>query len=156
MTNMKAMANIKKIDARFTIGMAPPSADDLRELAQADYKSVVNLRCEAEPDQPFKPAREGKEVRTLGLVYSHVPVAGDAMTEALVEQFRTAVKTLPGPVFVHCASGKRTGALTVMHLAAENGMSGDATVKQAEAMGFACDEPALKRFVRDYVDGQSG
>ena len=106
MTNMKAMANMKKIDDRFTIGMAPLSADDLRELAQADYKS--------------------------------------------------AVKTLPGPAFVHCASGKRAGALTVMHLAAENGMSGDATLKQAEAMGFACDEPALKRFVRDYVDGQSG
>ena len=150
------MTNMKRIDDRFTIGMASPSADDLRESAQADYKSAPNLRCEAEPDQPFKPAHESKEVRTLGLAYSHVPVAGNAMTEARVEQFRAAVKTLPGPVFVHCASGKRAGALTVMHLAAENGMSGDATLKQAEAMGFACDAPALKRFARDYVDGQSG
>lgn len=150
------MTNMKKIDDRFTVGMAPPTTDDLRELAQAGYRSVVNLRCEGEPGQPLEPAREGEEVRALGLEYRHIPVSGDAMGDALVDKFRDIVKALPGPVFVHCASGKRAGAFTMMHLSAENGMSGDATLQQAEAMGFVCDEPALEQFVRGYVDGQRG
>ncbi|MGB3738341.1 MAG: protein tyrosine phosphatase family protein [Pontixanthobacter sp.] len=150
------MTNMKKINDRFTVGMAPPSADDLRDLAEAGYKSVVNLRCEEEPGQPLEPARESEEARAVALEYKHIPVSGDSMSNALVDQFRDGVKALPGPVFVHCASGKRAGAFTMMHLAAENGMSGDATLEQAEAMGFACDEPALEQFVRGYVDGQRG
>ena len=150
------MTNMKKIDDRFTVGMAPPSADDLRDLAQADYKSVVNLRCEESRVSRSNLLAKVKRRALSALEYSHVPVSGDSMSNALVDQFRDRVKALPGPVFVHCASGKRAGAFTIMHLAAENGMSGDATLKQAEAMGFACDEPALEQFVRGYVDGQRG
>ena len=40
----------------------------------------------------------------------------------------------------------------MMHLAAQQGMGGDATLQQAADMGFVCDEPGLENFVRNYVD----
>ena len=39
-----------------------------------------------------------------------------------------------------------------MHLAVAAGQSGDETLQRAERMGFQCDVPALKEFVKTYVD----
>ena len=148
------MNDVKQIGNRYAVGMAPPSSEDLSQLARAGYKSVVNLRCENEPDAPMTPQLEGEKATALGLEYRNIPVAGDALTGDLVDRFRDCVKSLPGPLFVHCASGKRAGAFTMMHVAAENDLSGEAALAQAKEMGFACDQPALAEFVRDYIDAQ--
>ncbi|MGJ8536532.1 MAG: beta-lactamase hydrolase domain-containing protein [Parasphingopyxis sp.] len=150
------MSSVRKIDDRFAVGLNPPSADDLRALHEKGYRSVVNLRCEEEQDQPLQPDQEGEAARSLGMEYRHVPVSGEALDHDLVDAFRGQLKDLPGPVYVHCASGKRAGAFTMMHLASEAGMSGEATLQQAEAMGFACDNPNLAAFVRGYVDSCGG
>mgnify|MGYP002840702134 CR=1 FL=1 len=100
-------------------------------MAEDGYKAVVNLRCQDEADQPIAPDREGEVVASLGLEYRHLPMAGGAMSDELVDEFRASVEALPKPVLVHCASGKRAGAFTMMHLAAQQGMGGDATLQQA-------------------------
>ena len=148
------MNDVKQIGNRYAVGMAPPSSEDLSQLARASYKSVVNLRCENEPDAPMTPQLEGDKAAALGLEYRNIPVAGDALTGDLVDRFRDCVKSLPGPLFIHCASGKRAGAFTMMHVAAENDLSGEAALAQAEEMGLACDQPALAEFVRNYIDAQ--
>ena len=150
------MSNMKQIDDRFAVGLSPPSAEDLSALSAKGYRSVVNLRCAEEQGQPLQPDQEGETVRSLGMEYRHVPVSGDALDHDLVDAFRDQVKDLPGPVYIHCATGKRAGAFTMMHLASDNGMSGEATFQQAEAMGFACDSPDLAAFVCGYVDRRGG
>ena len=110
------------------------------------------VRIYGQRHQPIAPDREGEVVASLGLEYRHLPVAGGAMSDELVDEFRASVEALPKPVLVHCASGKRAGAFTIMHLASQQGMSGDATLQKAADMGFVCDEPALENFVRNYVD----
>lgn len=146
------MTQIKILNGRFAVSTAPPSEGDLRALAEDGYKAVVNLRCQDEADQPLAPDREGEVVASLGLEYCHLPVAGGTISDELVDEFRASVEALPKPVLVHCASGKRAGAFTIMHLASQQGMSGDATLQKAVDMGFVCDEPALENFVRNYVD----
>ena len=146
------MTQIKILNGRFAVSTAPPSEGDLRALAEEGYKAVVNLRCQDEADQPLAPDREGEVVASLGLEYCHLPVAGGTISDELVDEFRASVEALPKPVLVHCASGKRAGAFTIMHLASQQGMSGDATLQKAADMGFVCDEPALENFVRNYVD----
>lgn len=146
------MTQIKILNGRFAVSTAPPSEGDLRALAEDGYKAVVNLRCQDEADQPLAPDREGEVVASLGLEYCHLPVAGGTISGELVDEFRASVEALPKPVLVHCASGKRAGAFTIMHLASQQGMSGDATLQKAADMGFVCDEPALENFVRNYVD----
>lgn len=91
-------------------------------------------------------------MRGLGMQYLHHPVKSDDMSAELVDGFREQLTRLPGPVFVHCASGKRSGAFLMMHVAAETGMTGEETIRKAADMGFECDTPALEQFVRAYVD----
>ncbi|TVQ30131.1 MAG: phosphatase [Geminicoccaceae bacterium] len=141
-----------RINERLTVGMGYPDEGDLRDLARAGIRAVANLRTHGEPEQPLKPDEEGRWARQLGLAYLHYPVTSDQLETAVVDGFRAALDRLPRPLFAHCASGTRSGAFLMMHVAAETGLTGDEALAKAEAMGFACDEPAIERFVRDYVE----
>lgn len=149
------MQDRMKMNDRITVG-PQPSREQLEELAGQGFKSVVNLRTEGEKDQPLSPREEGEEAKSLGLSYRHIPVSAKEPKPEQVDQFRVEVERLPGPVFVHCASGKRAGAFSMIHQAVQSGWSGDEALEKAEQMGFQCDLPELKDFVRGYVDGHTG
>jgi uncharacterized protein (TIGR01244 family) len=134
-----------------TIG-AQPTDEQLKHLAEEGFKSVVDLRVPGEEEQPLSPDEEGEKVRALGMEYLHIPVPKKGMQQGQVDQFRQELTVLPGPVFAHCHLGMRAGALAMMHTACEAGMSSDQTLERAEQMGFKCDVPQLKEFVKDYVD----
>lgn len=144
----------RKINDEVTVG-PQPSADRLKELARQGFRSVVNFRTEGEEDQPLSPAQEGEKAKGLGLEYLHVPVSMKSMGPETVDGFRQRFPDLPKPVFAHCKSGKRAGAMVMMHMACEQGMSGKETLAQAERMGFECDQPELKQFVEQYVDAHA-
>lgn len=148
------MQDRMKMNDRITVG-AQPSPEQLKELAGQGFRSVVNLRTEGEKDQPLSPREEGEEAKSLGLSYLHIPVSAKDPKPEQVARFRDEVERLPGPVFVHCASGKRAGAFSMIQQAVEAGWSGEETLEKAEQMGFQCDVPELKDFVRGYVDGHA-
>ena len=143
-----------KISDQVTVG-AQPSEDQLQQLGKQGFKSVVNFRTEGEEDQPLSPQAEGEKVKTAGLEYLHVPVSMKGMGPELVDQFREKFAELPKPVYAHCKSGKRAGAMVMMHMAVEQGMTGDQTLQKAKEMGFECDQPQLEQFVREYVDSHT-
>lgn len=145
------MEGRKRINDQLTVG-AQPTEEQLKQLAEEGFKSVVNLRMSGEKEQPLSPDEEGEKVRDLGLEYVHIQVPMTAMQPEQVDRFRKEVKRLPGPVFVHCYLGKRAGAFAMMDTACEAGISGDQTLEQAEQMGFKCDVPELREFVKGYVD----
>ena len=145
------MEDRMKLSDHISVG-AQPSEEQLRKMADEGIKAVVNLRTAGEEDQPLSPDEEGAKVRALGMEYLHIPVSAKEPQDEQVDQFRAEVPRLPGPLFVHCASGKRAGAFAMMHQAVEAGWSGDETLEKAEQMGFECDVPALKDFVRGYID----
>jgi len=146
------MDQVMKISDQVTVG-PQPSEDQLRQLGKQGFKSVVNFRTEGEEDQPLSPKAEGEMAKAAGMTYLHVPVSTKSMGPQQVDQFRREYPSLPKPVFAHCKSGKRAGAMVMMHMAVEQGMSGEQTLQQAEKMGFKCDQPELKEFVKSYVDG---
>ena len=148
------MDKVMKISDQVTVG-AQPSEDQLQQLGKQGFKSVVNFRTEGEEDQPLSPKAEGEKVKAAGMTYLHVPVAMKSMGPEQVDQFREKYASLAKPVFAHCKSGKRAGAMVMMHMAIEQGMSGEQTLQQAEKMGFECDQPELKEFVKSYVDGHA-
>ncbi len=148
------MQDTMKINDNVTVG-AQPSEDQLQQLDQQGYKSVINFRTDGEDDQPLSPDAEGKQVRAQGMSYLHVPVAMGSMNTELVDQFRERYAALPKPVFAHCKSGKRAGAMVMMHVAAEQGVNGEQTIQKAEQMGFECEQEELRQFVRAYVDNHS-
>lgn len=141
-----------QINDQFAVGKGHPGGQDLEEVRDAGFKTVINLRTEGEEKQPQSPEAEGRIVRELGMTYLHYPVKSDAMGPDLVDRFRDRLADLPQPIYVHCASGKRSGAFVMMHVAAEQGMTGRETVEKAASMGFECDTPELESFVTQYVD----
>lgn len=141
-----------KLNDRFTVGTGQPTEETLDDLARQGFKAVVNLRTRDERNQPLDPDAEGEKVRALGMEYRHIPVPGDIQDPARVDTFRDAVKALPGPVFVHCASGMRAGAFTIMHVASEQDQSGDEALATAREKGLPITAPALESFVKTYVD----
>lgn len=148
------MEKVLKINEQVTVG-AQPSADLLRQLAKQGFKTVVNFRTEGEDMQPLAPHAEGEQVKAAGMTYLHFPVSMKSMGPELVDQFREKYPDLPKPVFAHCKSGKRAGAMLMMHIAIEQGITGDRTLQKAKEMGFECDQPELEQFVRQYVNEHS-
>lgn len=140
-----------KMNDQITVG-GQPTATDLQQLAQQGFKTIINLRTSNEENQPLKPDEEGSVVEQLGMQYVHIPVSTENMDEAQVSRFRDQLAQLPGPQFVHCGTGRRAGALTMMQTAIEQGMSGGQAIEKAEQMGFECDHPQLKDFVKSYID----
>lgn len=155
MTNATQIDNAMTIDSEVTVG-PQPSATEIENLPREGFNSVVNFRTAGEDDQPLSPADEGIKVKATGMVYLHIPVSMKSMGPELVDQFRKEYADLPKPVFAHCKSGKRAGAMVMMHKAVEQGMTGEQTLQKAEEMGFECDQEELRQFVKDYVDKHSG
>lgn len=143
-----------RINDDVTVG-PQPSAEQLAGLRRQGLRYVANLRADGEDKQPLSPADEGARVESLGMGYYNEPVEAEAMSEAQVNGFRDRFAALPKPVFAHCKTGKRAGALVMMDLAVRQGISGDATLEQAERIGFECKEPQLRQFVKGYVDARA-
>jgi len=148
------MAENMKINDKVTVG-PQPSENEIQHLSQQGFKTVVNFRTEGEDEQPLSPDAEGEKVKAAGLKYLHIPVSMKSMGTELVDQFREKYPELPKPVFAHCKSGKRAGAMVMMHMAVEKGMSGEETLQKAEEMGFECEQEELRQFVKSYVDNHS-
>lgn len=141
-----------RIDDRVVVGKVPPTAEVVQNLAREGFRAVVNLRTEAEEDQPLSPQQEGEAVRRAGMEYRHIPVSGSALDPSLVDRFRREVPQLPGAVFVHCASGRRAGSFAVMLAAAKQGLSGDEALAKARDLGFDWSgAPDLEAFIRNYL-----
>jgi uncharacterized protein (TIGR01244 family) len=100
-----------RISDKVTVGKVPPSDEDLKGLASEGFAAVVNLRRAGEPNQPLTPEEEGEAAARHGLRYTHIPVDGTNIDEATIQRFKDEVAQLPGPVFVHCASGRRAEAV---------------------------------------------
>lgn len=148
------MVEKMKINDQVTVG-PQPSEEEINRLNQQGFKTVVNFRTDGEDEQPLSPDAEGEKVRAAGLEYLHIPVSMKSMGPELVDQFRAKYPDLPKPAFAHCKSGKRAGAMVMMHVAVEQGMSGEQTLQKADEMGFECEQEELREFVKNYVDNHA-
>lgn len=141
-----------KINEKITSGRQP-TEEELRNLPQEGYKAVINLRAAGEEDQPLSPQEEAELVKSLGLKYLNIPVSTqEGLKTEQVDQFLQEVDRLPGPVFVHCRRGKRSGAFSMIFEALQQGLAGQEALEQAESMGFECDVPRIKEFFINYID----
>jgi len=147
--------NTMQINDQVTVG-PQPSEEEIEQLAGEQFRTVVNFRTDDEEEQPLSPKDEGKKVQAAGMQYLNIPVSEESMSADVVDRFRQQFEQLEKPVYAHCKTGKRAGTMMMMHIASEQGMTGDETLKKAEEMGFECDKPELIEFVKTYVDEHSG
>lgn len=150
------MADRIRVGGGMMVGTGQPTEADLRRLREEGFRSVVDLRVEAEGEQPLPPGRERVAAEELGLRYLHLPVPADRPPdEEMLDRFRREVCQLPAPVFVHCASGKRSGTFGVALEAVLADDTGDAAAARIEDLGIAYGPDGVRDRVRRWVDRHS-
>lgn len=147
------MKNQLKINDQITVG-GQPAEEELQQLKQQGFGSVINLRLSNEEDQPLSPEDEATKVRELGMDYLNIQVSSKQIRPEQVDEFQKALQALKTPTYVHCKGGTRAGAFAMMHEATRQGWSGDDTLKKAKQMGFECNNPDMVQFVKEYVDSR--
>lgn len=142
------MESMKVNDAMTVTGQVTP--DDLKQAAKDGFKSVLNLRG---ADEEGVLPDEQRHAEAAGLRYVNIPVKKEALNDELTTRVLSEIDRLPKPALIHCATGMRAGAMTLMNVATRNGISAKDAMDKARAMGFDCDsEPELKAYFERYVD----
>ena len=110
---------------------------------QPDYvRGVLNLRPLAE--QPGRD--EAAEVAAAGLAYASLPIAdAGALDRESAAALDRALRKLPTPLLVHCASGNRVGALVALREAWFAGADPQTALTRGRAAGLAGLEPQIRR-----------
>jgi uncharacterized protein (TIGR01244 family) len=120
-----------------------PDEVSLRQLADAGYIAVIDLRAESE-DRGFD---EKSAVEALGMTYISIPVNGASGVSydnaALLDQ---SLSGIDGPVLLHCASSNRVGAL----LSLREKMHG-ASSEDALDLGLAAGLGSLRSVVEEQL-----
>lgn len=126
-----------------------PSAEALKQLKAQGFKTVVNLRTEAEGAKD-----EEATIREAGLTYVWVPISPATFS---LEDVKAVAKVLDdpaaAPVLLHCSSANRVGAVWTV-LETQKGKTLEAAQAEGETIGLS--SPAMKEAVRRVLGVDSG
>jgi protein tyrosine phosphatase (PTP) superfamily phosphohydrolase (DUF442 family) len=101
-----------------------PTEDQLRELAEAGFESVINLALHNDPK--YSLPDEAGLVRSLGLEYTHIPVLFPEPTEQNYLDFQTAMDASQSRrTLVHCAANYRVSAFLGLYRVIRLGQTPD-------------------------------
>jgi atypical dual specificity phosphatase len=136
-------------DGRVAACRYPQSEGDLRALADAGVRLVVNLH----------PRQHSPELLSrLGMTELHLPVAD--FTPPAEDQLRTGVEALVQeitagrPVAVHCGGGLgRTGTLVAAYLVKARGLTAEAAIAEIRRVRpGSVETPAQEAAVRAFAE----
>jgi enamine deaminase RidA (YjgF/YER057c/UK114 family)/protein tyrosine phosphatase (PTP) superfamily phosphohydrolase (DUF442 family) len=123
-----------------------PTAEALAAAAAAGYKTVVNLRSEAEMEA-MEDWDEAAAVTGLGMDYVYLPMAGAA--GLTVDNARRLAEVLADPAhrpaMIHCASGNRVGGLLALKAYYVDGEDADAALELGLAAGLTKLEETVRQ-----------
>ena len=129
-----------------------PSVDDIGELANRGYRSIIGNRPEGEaPDQPkWADLKAGATARGMEAVL--IPVVASQISEADVRAFAEAMERLPKPIAAFCRTGTRSALLWAL--------ANDASLTVDERIAIAAREeydlePFRSLLSREASDAQS-
>ncbi len=141
------ITNFSRVDAVVACGGATEAAA-LAGLKQDGFASVINLRVASEPGANVDASRA--EAERAGLKYHHLPFSPSAPDTKIVEQFLATVADKSNqPVYIHCGSANRVGAVWLVKRVLQDGWDVDKATTEAKAIGLT--NPALEKFAVDYI-----
>lgn len=118
-----------------------PAPADWAALKARGVAMVVNLR----PDAEMAGRNEAAEVAAAGMAYIGIPVPdADAVDADNARRLWTLLKSSDAPVFVHCATGNRAGALLAIGAAHSGGMTPEAALEFGRRAGLTHLEPVVR------------
>jgi protein tyrosine phosphatase (PTP) superfamily phosphohydrolase (DUF442 family) len=140
---IRGIENTFRLSERLYSGGDPNGIEGLEGLKALGVRTVISVDGAA-PD--------AEAARALGLRYVHLPIGYDGVPREQAVRLVRALKTLPGPVYVHCHHGKHRGpaAAAVCGIAVE-GWSAERAVAWMEEAGTAPEYAGLYETVRGFV-----
>ncbi len=149
---IEGVRNYTKVDA--TVGCAGATdSKALANIAKLGYKAVLNLREASEAEAMIDESRAAAEA--AGLKYIHVPFKGSAPDPKVADEFlRVVANTDNQPLFIHCGSANRVGAMWLIKRMLVDKWTEEQAVTEAKAIGLSSE--ALQTFALDYVATHKG
>lgn len=146
---LPGIVNFTQVDATVACGGAtPPEA--IAALAQQGFVSVVNLRQATEPGVP----EEAHVAAEAGLRYHHLPMDPNAPDFATAERFLGVLADPSNqPVYIHCASANRVGAVWAIKRVVQDGWSREQAIAEGRAIGM--QSPVMLDFVNRFLDART-
>ncbi len=127
-----------------------PEEEHFERLAEAGYKTVIDLRT-VEEDRGLD---EPEVIRQASMEYVNIPVGHEDVEDETFERFRELMKDPERrPLLVHCSSANRVGALLIPYLILDEGKSIEEAVTIASEVGLESDE--LKQAALRYAEHRS-
>jgi uncharacterized protein (TIGR01244 family) len=146
------VTNYTRVDA--TVGCGGATAiEAYPALKQEGYAAIINLRQADEAGANIEASKTAAEA--AGLKYIHVPMDGKSPSTEAADAFLAAVKDPShSPVYIHCASANRVGAVWLIKRVVADGWDLQKATAEAERIGLR--SPHLKQFALDYIARHKG
>lgn len=125
-----------------------PWLEHLSKLKEAGVKVIINLR----PHSEWNGEREAAKVKELSMSYFNIPMISNEPDELDADDFLklTDEQLKNGPVFIHCASGPRVGALWMIRRVLRDGWEYNKALEEANRIGLS--QAPLIEFAKQYID----
>lgn len=145
------MRNARRYDNRITIGSVP-SDEDLRQLKELGYQTLVDLRDDEEKFGGLVQRR----ATAIGLRYVSIPVRRDNVDLSDVESFyRIVYGKGSAPVYAFSRFGKKPLAFLLLFEAVARGEPCLRVFQRASKFGLNLEgDLALRNFLVDFINTQ--
>jgi len=150
--NVEGIRNFTRVDA--TVACAGSTAPEaIAGLAAQGFKSILNLRLASEPGAAIEESKAAAEAAHIK--YIHLPFNGSEPDPKVVDRFIMEVADPTNqPVFIHCGSANRVGALWLAKRMLVDRWDQDKALEEAKMIGLTSE--ALEKFALDYVAKRRG
>jgi uncharacterized protein (TIGR01244 family) len=143
------VVNFTQVDATVACAGDTPH-DAFATLSHMGFTSVVNLRLAQEPGV----AGEDEIVADAGLHYFHLPLDPAAPAFGVAERFLDIVAdTANQPVYIHCASANRVGAVWAIKRVVQDGWTRQQAIAEGQHIGLK--SPVMLDFVNRFLDARA-
>jgi protein tyrosine phosphatase (PTP) superfamily phosphohydrolase (DUF442 family) len=140
---IRGIENAFRLSPQLYSGGDPRGIDALSALKALGIKTIISV------DGVIPDVETAKK---LGIRYVHLPIGYDGVPRDQAVRMVKAVKTLPGPVYVHCHHGIHRGpaSAAICGIASE-GWSSERAADWMKQAGTSADYRGLYASVRDFV-----
>lgn len=143
----RAIGDTRNVHAYGDVWLAgQPAPTDFAQVEELGFRTVINSRHEAE----LGDFDEEALVTSLGMRYIALPWNGpDELTDEVFDRSRELLETAERPIFFHCASANRIGAVWIPWRVLDGGLSYEDALAEAKVIGLRTD--AYEAKAADYV-----
>jgi uncharacterized protein (TIGR01244 family) len=143
---------LHRLTDRLSVSDAP-TEHDLAELAAQGFRTIVDLRAEAEPrPRGLAPSEEEKLAARAGLAYRQIPIEPPRLAGPVGTLVRQALRQATPPVLLHCTTGRRAGVFGLLAVACEDGSTVETCLERGRSMGLDFEGmPRLTAFLKEYL-----